>query len=362
MRLLLLSDAKGAVRITAFRMRSSHTSWDVSSETRPSLRRLGLRTRSVEQGPERMWRSPSGDKAVMTFSKTLILAGVMLVAGGAPVLAADFGIKDMGGGVAIPVPAPAPVPTFDDDSDWYVGLGIGANISQSATVRDSDINMPVKNGDDIGASPIFGLTFGRYITPSLRAEIAVDYSPDERLTRNGELRYEEPVSAPNNHGGVDTNIYGISRTDKVKLSRTTALFNLLYDIPTGTRFTPYIGGGFGFTWRRMRRSYSETSGCSQSADFSDLPATCPVTNNPALPATYSTSGSTSKNQLDFAAAVQAGVAYNITDQIIWDNGWQMLWEGNAISTTAPSISGDNTIVYKDAILQQFRSGIRIKFD
>jgi hypothetical protein len=74
------------------------------------------------------------------------------------------------------------------------------------------------------------------------------------------------------------------------------------------------------------------------------------------------SSSTSKNQFDFAAAVQAGIAYTITDQIVWDNGWQMLWEGNAISSTAPSISGDNTIVYKDAILQQFRSGIRIRFD
>ena len=63
-----------------------------------------------------------------------------------------------------------------------------------------------------------------------------------------------------------------------------------------------------------------------------------------------------------AAAVQAGIAYNITDQIIWDNGWQMLWESNAIASSAPSASGENRIVYQDSILQQFRSGIRIKFD
>jgi opacity protein-like surface antigen len=293
----------------------------------------------------------------MTFSKTLILASIMLVAGGAPVLAADFGgIKDMGGGVAVPVPAPAPVPTFDADSDWYIGLAIGANISQSATIKDSDINMPVKDGDNIGASPIFGLTFGRYITPSLRAEIAIDYSPDERLTNNGTLKYITGGEPGTGYRGQD---YGVLRQDSAKLSRTTALFNLLYDIPTGTRFTPYIGGGVGFTWRRMRRGYSESASCNPSLEFPDM--VC----NPGLPTdaqSASFSGSTSKNQFDFAAAVQAGVAYNITDQIIWDNGWQMLWEGNAISTTAPSISGDNTIVYKDAILQQFRSGIRIKFD
>lgn len=290
----------------------------------------------------------------MTFSKVLALASLALIAGAAPGWAADWGgVKDMGGGVAVPVPAPAPVPTFDADSDWYIGLAIGANISQSATIKDSDINMPVKDSGDIGASPIFGLSFGRYITPSLRAEIAVDYSPDERLTNDGTLKYKTYGAVGTGYQGQQ---YGVLRNDSVKLSRTTALFNLLYEIPTGTRFTPYVGAGAGFTWRRIRRGYSEVSSCNDPVNFPGL-----ACGPGSLPGT-TTSGSTSKNQFDFAAAVQAGIAYNITDQIVWDNGWQMLWEGNAISSTAPSISGDNTVVYKNATLQQFRSGIRIRFD
>jgi opacity protein-like surface antigen len=313
----------------------------------------------------------------MTFSKTLILASIMLVAGGAPVLAADFGgIKDMGGGVAVPVPAPAPVPTFDADSDWYIGLAIGANISQSATINDTDTDylgdsspgVWARDSSDIGASPIFGLTFGRYITPSLRAEIAIDYSPDAQISNSNKLGYVVTNSAPRFSGGIasiDTNAYSVTRTDTVKLARTTGLFNLLYDIPTGTRFTPYIGGGFGFTWRSLRRSYSESATCIGAVNSDTGPYTPggSCSGNPTLPASTSTvSGSSSKQQLDFAAAVQAGVAYNITDQIIWDNGWQMLWEGNSIASVAPSASGDNRIVYKDSVLQQFRSGIRIKFD
>ena len=74
------------------------------------------------------------------------------------------------------------------------------------------------------------------------------------------------------------------------------------------------------------------------------------------------SGSSTKEQVDFAAAVQAGIAYNITDSITWDNGWQMLCEANSIASVTPSASGANTIVFKDSILQQFRSGIRVKFD
>jgi opacity protein-like surface antigen len=143
----------------------------------------------------------------------------------------------------------------------------------------------------------------------------------------------------------------------VKLSRTTGLFNLLYDFNTGTRFTPYVGVGGGFSWRRIRRSYSENASCGPSFEFPNGEA-CGL----GLPAGGTANGSSSKNQIDFAAAVQAGIATNLTESIIWDNGWQMLWEGGSISSSADSISGDNRITYKDAVLQQFRSGLRIKFD
>jgi opacity protein-like surface antigen len=312
----------------------------------------------------------------MTLSKVLALAGLTLIAGAAPGWAADWGgVRDMGGGVPIPVPAPAPVPTYDYDSDWYVGLAIGANISQSAKIQDTDIDylggstpgVWGRDAGDIGASPIFSGSFGRYITPSLRAEIAIDYTPDSQISEPDKLGYLATNSAPKFSGGivsVDTNAYAITRTDTVKLARTTGLVNLLYDIPTGTRFTPYIGGGVGFTWRSLRRSYNESATCigaTNSVDGNYTPlGTC--SGNANLPDSATVSGSISKQQLDFAAAVQAGIAYNITDSIVWDNGWQMLWEGGAIATSAPSASGQNRIVYKDSILQQFRSGIRIRFD
>ena len=42
-----------------------------------------------------------------------------------------------------------------------------------------------------------------------------------------------------------------------------------------------------------------------------------------------------KEQIDFAAAVQAGIAYNINESITWDNGWQMLWEADSIASVSP---------------------------
>ncbi|MET0408018.1 MAG: hypothetical protein ABW006_06580, partial [Hyphomicrobium sp.] len=135
--------------------------------------------------------------------------------------------------------------------------------------------------------------------------------------------------------------------------------------PTGTRFTPYIGGGVGFSWRRLRRNYTESSQCigAENSNEGLYPeGTC--SGNPNLPAgaVNSPRGSESKNQIDLAAAVQAGIATNITESIIWDNGWQMLWEGGAITSEAPSVAGANKFSFSDSVLQQFRSGLRIKFD
>lgn len=311
----------------------------------------------------------------MKFAKAWIATCFLFAASGAPAMAADWGgVKDIGGGVAVPVPAPVPVPTYDADSDWYVGLMLGGNISQSASTKNTNIDYLgdaspgyfAKDSSDLPMSPIFGLTFGRYLTPSLRAEVAIDYTPNYQISDDHKLGYFATNSAPKFGSpiSIDTNEYSISRTDTVKLSRTTGLVNLIYDFNTGTRFTPYIGAGGGFSWRRLQRSYTETATCvgatnSVSGDYA--PNTC--SGNAALPGNSSTnSGSTSKNQINLAAAVQAGVATNLTESIIWDNGWQMLWEGGAISSSAPSAAGENKIVYKDAVLQQFRSGLRIKFD
>lgn len=311
----------------------------------------------------------------MKSAKAWIATCFLFAAGGAPAMAADWGgVKDIGGGVAIPVPAPVPVPTYDADSDWYVGLMLGGNISQSASIKDTDIDYLgdaspghfAKDSGDLPMSPIFGLTFGRYLTPSLRAEVAIDYTPNYQITTDYKLGYLATNSAPNTTvGGIDINTYSVSRTDTVKLSRTTGLVNLIYDFDTGTRFTPYIGGGAGLSWRRLQRSYTETATCIGATNSIDGPYTPAgaCSGNAALPGNSSTiNGSTSKNQINFAAAVQAGVATNLTESIIWDNGWQMLWEQGAISSSAPSASGENRIVYKDAVLQQFRSGLRIKFD
>lgn len=325
----------------------------------------------------------------MKFHKAWLATGAALAMGATPGLAADWGgIKDMGGGVAIPVPAPAPVPTYDVDSDWYVGISIGGDISTDASVTDltsTGLYIPTKNQDDVGMQPTFGLNFGRYITPSLRWDISVDYHRDASVNGPSTSIYSDtksdvgqPVLTTIDVDGTptqvtvpsyDTNHYIVTRKEETLLNRTTGLVSLFYDFDTGTRFTPYIGGGVGFSWRRMKRNYSDNAVCDYSTNtLLDYPTNNCVIQTTNLPQTYGNSGSTTKDRIDLAAAVQAGIATNITEQVIWDNGWQMLWEGGAISTTVPLETGDpanptySTVKYKDAVIQQFRSGLRIKFD
>ena len=116
----------------------------------------------------------------------------------------------------------------------------------------------------------------------------------------------------------------------MKLSRTTGLVNLLYDIRTGTRFTPYIGGGVGFSWRKFRRNFSEILLLRPEFTRCSTFAALYVTNTPPLSALNAPVRVQARRALDFAAAVQAGIAYNITDSITWDNGWQMLWESTQL--------------------------------
>ncbi|MFT3730152.1 MAG: hypothetical protein QM780_01835 [Hyphomicrobium sp.] len=308
----------------------------------------------------------------MKSATTWIATAFVLAFGAAPAMAADWGgVKDMGGGVPIPVPAPAPVPTYDADSDWYIGLTLGGNLLTDANIKDIDIDnlgasstAPLaRSGSDVPSQMIYGLVFGRYFTPSLRWEVAIDYSPDTQISRDGTVNYSATNRAFNTgDGGTDTTTYDVARQETVQLSRTTALFNVLYDIPTGTRFTPYIGGGLGVTWRRMTRSYSEASGCTGSSNSLDPTLYSGGGCSPYLPTASSLSGSDTKNQIDLAAAVQAGIATELTNSIIWDNGWQMLWEGGSLTSSASSIAGTNRFSFKNSVLQQFRSGIRIKFD
>lgn len=291
--------------------------------------------------------------------------GALLCVAGGPAHAADWGggIKDMGGGTGTPIPAPVPVANYA--AEYYIGIVTGGVLSDTSDISEVGSGMPVRDGDRLAKTLFGGISAGKYLTPSLRAELAFDFYDDFKVTEGSNVQFQVTRGASN----VDVT-YDVTRGESAKVGRTTGMFNLLYDIPLGSRFTPYIGGGVGFTWRSLRRNWHESGTCAQTVDNSNNPATTSLT-CAALPAslssTYKDDGESKIERFDVALAAMAGFSIEITPSIIWDNGYQLLWESNSIQLTTQTRCGgatlcDSTVTYGNTLQHQFRTGLRFNID
>ena len=136
-------------------------------------------------------------------------------------------------------PVVAEVIEVDDQAEgFYVTIGGGFSDASDMSYRTSDIGFTNFNGDlefgggfsgDVG----IGYDFG-----AIRTELTYVYS---RGSVNG-----ISASANNIYGVFDT---GTAQTNSVSgiINKSDVMGSVYLDIPTGTRFVPYIGGGIGYT-------------------------------------------------------------------------------------------------------------------
>jgi len=291
--------------------------------------------------------------------------GALLCLAGTPARAADWGggIKDMGGGVGTPIPAPVPVANYA--AEYYIGIVTGGVLVDDSTITEVGSGMPVRDSGDLAKTLFGGVSAGKYLTPSLRAELAFDFYDDFKVTQPFETKFQTTRSASN----VDAT-YDVTRAESAKVGRTTGMINLLYDLPIDSRFKPYVGGGVGVTWRSLRRNWHENGTCAQTVDNNNNPSTTSST-CAALPAslssTYKDDGESKTDRFDVALAAIAGFSIEITPSIIWDNGYQLLWESNNIQLTTQTHCGggtlcDSTVSYGSTLQHQFRTGLRFNID
>jgi opacity protein-like surface antigen len=295
------------------------------------------------------------------------------------------GIKDYGGAGGIPVPAPVPVQDYDVYSDWYVGVSGGSDLFQSGTVTEVGPDVGIHQPGEFAKDMTAGLSFGRYMTPSLRGEFSFEYHKDKPIAGPSTQNYATSITGigptwqvtnttTGNTASVhsfDTQNYNVTRTDEANLSHLTTMFNVLYDIKTGSRFTPYVGAGLGFTWRRLSRTYKEDANCSYTTNTEPIYANYPLPSptgstcvnlTTAAPQKFTSSGSAKASRIDLAAALIVGASVDITESIAWDNQYQMVWENGSIAKSTPTLGGTSTIEYSDALMHEFRTGLRFKFD
>lgn len=291
-----------------------------------------------------------------------LAAGLALMGTALPATAADWysgGIKDYGGAGGVPVPAPAPIPVHE--AEWYIGVVAGGVLVDDSTVENIGSAMPVR--DNLNKTLFGGISAGTYLTPNIRAEFAFDFYDDFKVASSDPVTYPESLSGE----GQYTQNYQVTRLDTIKVGRTTAMYNMYYDIPTGTRLRPFVGAGIGVTWRAMKRNWREEANCEDTT--TDLGDGTTVTSSPChhlvpddQPSHWERSGTDEVDRFDLALAAMAGLSYEITPDIIWDNSYQFLWESAGISLSTATFSGTSTVSYSDTTQHQFRTGVRFNIN
>lgn len=271
---------------------------------------------------------------------TLTLALAMGAAG--PALAGGDVIYQGYKDPAAAIPVPAPIPIEEYAPEYYVRADLGFSWMSSGTIDETGTGLNLHDAGDVEAIEWGSLGAGRYVTPSIRVEVAVD------LSTNADLNIGGSQTITQHHGGAT---YTIRREDEVKYEQDLGMLTAYYDFRNGSRFTPYIGAGIGLSYRHLTRTASETTTCAagSSCDSNRLGVEASATNTDA--------------RWDFAAAATAGIAYELTDDIFWDTSYRYLWTGGDMRVNSASAFAGNSSIDVESISQhQIRTGVRLNLN
>jgi opacity protein-like surface antigen len=268
----------------------------------------------------------------------------------APAQAADMGgnghgsMKDRGRG-GTPVPAPMPV---EEHYKYYVGGGVGYTLRSSG---DMDLTaggvvggLPFGGYGDMSGPFVFSMFAGRYITPTLRTEIGLDLRTAQNRSRsmsydarlNGRMDFGTPTTP--DYRTVSNN-YAVDRTEDVRLRNNTLMLNVYYDMNRGGRFNPYFGAGVGISHLQFARNSTENAVCVDGGThpITGLPATCWGGTTPVLPTAVGIYSSNAETGFGLAAALMAGLTYNLSERTHLDVGYRLMYQGAKAAVSSASL-------------------------
>lgn len=302
----------------------------------------------------------------MRLTKILLTMGLAIVVTAPVVHAGDYGrgsIKDYGG-----VPVPAPIPVMETFK-WYLRADIGGGVTDGPNASASQnlygLDRDPLDGPPFGAMPswftgdfdtfaVGGVGVGAYFSPRLRGDITVD------VRSKGDAHIDQAYSYmgdPAIYGaGNLTQVDGITR-EHTEVRSTVALANLYWDlVDRGSRFVPYIGAGVGFAVRNIDRDHSTGEILTDVTD----PA------NPAIFNARTFTGQGTGRQLALAASATAGVAYNLSQGLVFDLSYRYTYIGavdfnTRINFSQPidgQTSAESKLTVGDTHEHSVRAGLR----
>jgi opacity protein-like surface antigen len=305
------------------------------------------------------------------------LAGLAALLAIAPLASAadmkgDAAPRTIGSYPAVPVPAPVPIPeTFN----WYVRADTGYSVSvdrppyseRGYTTNGYTAGSAIENFHRWDNHGSVGVGVGYVFSRWLRADVTLEARgvTERRLRSTQTYNVSDPLNAV--VPGAPTNTVQVTTDDTTSNRSWVGLINGYIDIPTGTRFTPYVGAGIGVVDNRATRNISE----AHADVIPSAHPNCAVLPCPQMaPGSSSGSSRTTGNTQGLAWALMAGGAFDLTPGTSIDFGYRYLHlEGANLSQARPNVAGANplfvggglsSLSMGDHAIHEIRAGVRWK--
>ncbi|WOH67446.1 outer membrane protein [Bradyrhizobium sp. BWA-3-5] len=261
-----------------------------------------------------------------------------IAAGAATLLSSAAFAADM---AIAPPPAYAPPPVVEDFGGWYLRGDIGfSNQSVKRLNNALDSTLLTQNQQlDFATAGIFGLGVGYQVNRWFRADVT------------GEYRGKSSFS------GLDLNTFNFggfvhNGSNKYTANKSELLFlaNAYVDLGTWWCVTPFIGAGVG-------TSRVTISGFTDQG-LSDAVVGFPATYGASPSAAYADKAS----KWNFAWAVYAGLAYQISPNVTLELAYRYVDLGDGVTGDVKTYQGGNLVnnpmTFKDITSHDLKLGVR----
>lgn len=286
-------------------------------------------------------------------------------------------LKDRGGMVAVPVPAPAPVPIYE--SKWYFRADFGIATGRDGGFSEDGMLFGMYDSPGTTGPEPFGnnsswfdpkfdtfLTWGGGVgykwSDRVRTDVTIEGRSAASGRIDGETSYVKHEYDPccGTYGPIVDPVTGAAQTqvniytsDHTSLRGGFAMFNAYWDFSKTHGFTPYVGAGLGVAFNRLTRHHNtRVTECS----LTTVPA-CDVEGE-----TANYSATSTHHNMTLAAALMAGLAYDVNEYTTVDVNYRFLHiEGTSAMTQIINERGDvlnSRVTFGDTQEHQIRAGLR----
>jgi opacity protein-like surface antigen len=292
----------------------------------------------------------------MTLKLKLLAAGLWTVAATGAALAGDWnnGAGGLKGRHGAAVPVPAPIGIHEGPAEWYLRADVGVGFGKTGGISTGGLPLGLFGGfEDQASNGFVKLGFGRYVTPTLRAELSIDLRPQQKITRDRRNFYSQDTTGQGiivtDSAGIDqtgqlVETFDFARDQGVTTANQTLMVNLYKDFGSMHGLTPYISGGIGLVVRTTKYSHQEAGACrTGTVTYSDSIAGTQTFSDPGLCFNTNVIASESRGHdvgYGVALSVGTGFGYRFAENLTWDFGYRYLWQNQQMSLkTSAGLTG-----------------------